>query len=406
MPGRFVLTRRDRQGCRPHRRCNGVATSDDITAWPPSPRDGLFPTAPLVCIAITLALTLTLAGGRAFGETADEAKESAAAAAAQVAALQDDVDRAAVDYQRSLDAVAGAVTRSVQADRAAMMASEQARLVEVQRVQTVRTLEQSGGALAVFDTVLAAESPGDLAARWQLSQQVLDLLSDRSQSAVAASGDIVKWAARTGSSAQRSIATVADVAATYEQLQELLDEQQRVLDELDSRARELAAVERAAERIAAEQAAAAEAALRTASTATAQHVPVDYFDLYRKAAAKCPGMPWTILAAVGQVESGHGSNTSTSPSGAQGPMQFLPSTFVAYAVDGDRDGDADILNPADAIYTAANYLCANGAGAGARGLYTALWHYNHADWYVTLVVQVAGQIAAREGEPAPVVQAP
>ena len=66
-----------------------------------------------------------------------------------------------------------------------------------------------------------------------------------------------------------------------------------------------------------------------------------------------------MLAAIGQVESGHGRNTSTSSAGAMGPMQFEPATFAAYAVDGDHDGVKSIMDPADAIYTAAHYLCAN-----------------------------------------------
>jgi membrane-bound lytic murein transglycosylase B len=73
-------------------------------------------------------------------------------------------------------------------------------------------------------------------------------------------------------------------------------------------------------------------------------------------------------------------------------MQFLPATFVRYAVDGDHDGKADIMNPADAIFTAANYLCANGGGTGDAGLYNAVWHYNHADWYVQLVLSLAAKI--------------
>jgi membrane-bound lytic murein transglycosylase B len=74
-----------------------------------------------------------------------------------------------------------------------------------------------------------------------------------------------------------------------------------------------------------------------------------------------------------------------------GPMQFLPSTFDHYAVDGDGDGDTDILDPVDSIFTAAHYLCANGAG-NPRKLYTAIWHYNHADWYVQLVLKIAAQL--------------
>ena len=98
-----------------------------------------------------------------------------------------------------------------------------------------------------------------------------------------------------------------------------------------------------------------------------------------------------MLAAIGQVESGHGHNVGPSAAGAEGPMQFMPSTFAAYAVDGNGDGVTDIWNPADAIYTAAHYLCANGAGSPSK-LYTAIWHYNHADWYVQMVLGVAADL--------------
>jgi membrane-bound lytic murein transglycosylase B len=108
-------------------------------------------------------------------------------------------------------------------------------------------------------------------------------------------------------------------------------------------------------------------------------------------------MSWTLLAAVGQVESGHGANTNESYAGAQGPMQFMPATFATYGVDGDGDGDRDIRDPVDAVYSAANYLCANGAGRDDASLARAIWHYNHADWYVSLVLKLAGQYAERDG---------
>jgi membrane-bound lytic murein transglycosylase B len=69
-------------------------------------------------------------------------------------------------------------------------------------------------------------------------------------------------------------------------------------------------------------------------------------------------------------------------------MQFLPSTWRAYGVDGDGDGHADIDDLADAVFSAANHLCANGAGDPAR-LRSALWNYNHSSAYVERVLQVA-----------------
>ena len=118
-------------------------------------------------------------------------------------------------------------------------------------------------------------------------------------------------------------------------------------------------------------------------------IPASYLALYRAAATTCAGLPWTVLAAIGAVETGHGANTHVSSKGAMGPMQFLPSTFAAYAVDGDRDGVADIHDPDDAVYTAARYLCHAGAGLGGQSLYDAIWAYNHADWYVRKVLSLA-----------------
>jgi membrane-bound lytic murein transglycosylase B len=76
--------------------------------------------------------------------------------------------------------------------------------------------------------------------------------------------------------------------------------------------------------------------------------------------------------------------------GAMGPMQFLAPTWAAYGVDATGDGVRDVYNPADAVFGAANYLCATGAGrpAALRG---ALWAYNHADWYVDMVLELAGR---------------
>ncbi|MCU1674720.1 MAG: Lytic transglycosylase catalytic [Frankiales bacterium] len=119
--------------------------------------------------------------------------------------------------------------------------------------------------------------------------------------------------------------------------------------------------------------------------------PRTYRELYIASARYCPGLRWQVLAAIGEVESGHGRNMGPSSAGALGPMQFLPSTWAFSGVDGDGDGKADIMNPFDAVPAAALYLCRAGAANGEQGLYDAVFSYNHADWYVKKVLDLAAR---------------
>jgi hypothetical protein len=123
-------------------------------------------------------------------------------------------------------------------------------------------------------------------------------------------------------------------------------------------------------------------------------IPGPMFALYQEAVAvRCPGLPWPVLAAVGKVETDHARNVAVSSAGARGPMQFMPGTWRAYGVDADGDGFADIENPVDAVHSAAHYLCASGGGNPAT-LRDALWAYNHANWYVDLVLEHAARYAS------------
>ena len=121
------------------------------------------------------------------------------------------------------------------------------------------------------------------------------------------------------------------------------------------------------------------------------HRPRTYRELYIDSARYCPGLPWQVLAAIGQVESGHGRDVGPSSAGALGPMQFMPATWAYSGVDGDGDGKADIMNPYDAVPAAALYLCRAGAANGPQGLYDAVFSYNHADWYVRMVLDLAAR---------------
>ena len=95
------------------------------------------------------------------------------------------------------------------------------------------------------------------------------------------------------------------------------------------------------------------------------------------------GVRWEVLAAINEIETDYGRNLNVSTAGALGWMQFMPATWDAYGVDGNRDGLKDPYNPVDAIFAAARYLKAAGAETDLRA---AIFAYNHADWYVDSVI--------------------
>jgi membrane-bound lytic murein transglycosylase B len=114
-------------------------------------------------------------------------------------------------------------------------------------------------------------------------------------------------------------------------------------------------------------------------------VPGDELMNYYHAAESESGVGWNYLAAINLIESHFGSVVGLSTAGAQGPMQFLPSTFAAYGNGGD------INSPRDSIMAAGRFLAANGF---ANDRDHAIYGYNHANEYVRAVDQYAALIGA------------
>ena len=153
------------------------------------------------------------------------------------------------------------------------------------------------------------------------------------------------------------------------------------------------------------------------SAGAERSIPGRYLRLYREAAGGS-GVPWPVLAAIGSIETDHGrSHAPGVRSGVNrhgccaGPMQFNlrdgpPSTWERYGVDANHDGTKNIYDPADAIPSAAAYLCELARRAHGN-LDQAILGYNHSAVYVRDVLARArayaragnGQLATAVGEP-------
>jgi cell wall-associated NlpC family hydrolase len=147
-------------------------------------------------------------------------------------------------------------------------------------------------------------------------------------------------------------------------------------------------------------------------SAKAKSIPADYLFWYKKVGNQY-GVPWTILAGIGTVESDNGRTTlpgvhsGSNAFGAAGPMQIgiggaatnvwggLPvhpasQVVSGIATDGNGDGIASVYDPADAIAGAAKYLLAAGVQTNPSA---AIFAYNHLQSYVQTVLFYAGAYA-------------
>ncbi|USK57707.1 hypothetical protein LIS82_27405 (plasmid) [Cytobacillus solani] len=143
---------------------------------------------------------------------------------------------------------------------------------------------------------------------------------------------------------------------------------------------------------------------------SSNEVPTEYLPYYISSGEKY-GVDWPVLAAIHSTETTYSTDPDmVSSAGAIGHMQFLVLTWIGYSydsgngqpapdiditdpnvikrgngygTDADGDGKADPYNLADSIESAAKYLSKNGYAMNPA---RAIWHYNHAQWYVDEVL--------------------
>jgi cell wall-associated NlpC family hydrolase len=132
------------------------------------------------------------------------------------------------------------------------------------------------------------------------------------------------------------------------------------------------------------------------STEAANSIPADYLMWYRKVGGQY-GVPWTVLAGIGKVESDHGRtrlpgvHSGHNTFGAAGPMQIgigglAGDQWAAVATNEDGRSPVSVYDQADAIAGAAKYLLGHDVQNDTTG---AIFAYNHASWYVQEVLSWA-----------------
>lgn len=345
----------------------------------------------LVGVVTAVLATIPVTVPRAHADSSTTAAAKVRTLLARVHELHAEALVAERRFQRGYGTVVSSVDAAISADqRSSQLAQDAARARDGLDAQ-ITALYESGGSTAVYASLLVAGNLNDFADRAVMASRAVHAQTAAVHQAAALAATAAARATDTAVVQRRRIATERTLSAAATKFNDLLAQQQALLATAN---RHLAAVRAAEAALAGESAA-------FGSIATSQldglHIlppSASYLHLYRAAATTCPGLSWTVLAAIGQVESGHGRNPSTSSAGAMGPMQFEPATFARYAVDGDHSGTASIMSPADSIYTAAHYLCANGGGNGSSALDAAILHYNHAEWYLAMVLKLAGEYAA------------
>ncbi len=145
-------------------------------------------------------------------------------------------------------------------------------------------------------------------------------------------------------------------------------------------------------------------AKNTASVMTSQKIDSTKIDSVRAAILKRAErkVRWSAeqLKALQEIHRRRTMNVHTlqgSWAGAFGMPQFIPSSYLSWAADGNNDGIIDLNDLNDAVVSVANYLRKNGWGSAESQQRAAVHHYNNSNAYVDCVLTLAAKVS---GQPA------
>ena len=332
------------------------------------------------------------------------------AAEAEVGSARQGLDRALATQAAAHAAAEAAVTRFAAATQQLQRLDQRQRdaVAAVQaahdRLRDFAVAEYvSGGPGTPVDTLLAAQTIGDFARRKAIYATVAARRADALR-------------AYTGARNAAEKATLRQIDAV-DSLRATAGDLQGRLPAVDVAVLAAAAVLKDREALL--------TLVTDAASSPGTDIPNMVLDAYRRAASTVQGagcgLAWWVLAGVGKVESDHGrmEHAHLTASGdllphirgipldgrqdtqrvtgaggavveAEGPMQFIPSTWGLVGQDGNGDGKADVDNVYDATLGAAIYLCrSSGDLATDGGLTAAYLSYNHSDAYAVEVLAYA-----------------
>ena len=130
----------------------------------------------------------------------------------------------------------------------------------------------------------------------------------------------------------------------------------------------------------------------------ADQLPTTYLQLFQASAARyCPGLSWTVLAAIGQIESADGTNDGPVQRG-RARADAVPAVHLGGL--GHRrlrpDRPAGHHEPVRrGAVGGQDAVRGRGRGRAARRCPHAIFDYNHANWYVNEVLALAAEYAGR-----------